>query len=101
MYTTPDERSTVMTVRWSGDSARVLVTGPKFDVVAPGRVGDDRLYLLYEVQADRRWTNAAADRYQLPRFTAEDVLSIRWIPTLDAAQQVKEGTGLGTTKPAS
>lgn len=62
----------------------------------PARLGDDRLYLLYEVQADRRWTNATADRYQLPRFTAEDVVSIQWIPTLDAAQQVKESSSLGT-----
>jgi hypothetical protein len=101
LYTTPDERSTDMTVRWSHDSARVLVTGPKFDVVAPAREGNDRLYLLYEVQADRRWTNATADRYQLPRFTAEDVVSIQWIPTLDAAQQVEEATGLNTAKSSS
>ena len=87
-----------MTVRWSRDSARVLVTGPKFDVVEPARVGDDRLYLLYEVQADRRWTNATADRYQLPRFTGEDVISTQWIPTLDANQQVNEGPSLGPTK---
>lgn len=92
---------TVMTVRWSCDSARVLITGPTFDVVAPARVADDRLYLLYEVQADRRWTNAAADRYQPPRFTAEDVVSIQWIPDLDAAQQVKEGTSLGTAQSPS
>jgi hypothetical protein len=98
IYRTPDERSTVMTVRWSRDSARVLVTGPKFDVVEAARVGDDRLYLLFEVQADRRWTNATADRYKLPRFTAEDVASIQWIPDLDANQQVKEGTSLGPTK---
>ena len=98
IYRTPDERSTLMTVRWSRDSARVLVTGPKFDVVEPARVGDDRLYLLYEVQADRRWTNATADRYQLPRFTGEDVTSTQWIPTLDANQQVNEGTSLGPTK---
>lgn len=101
LYTTPDERSTDMTVRWSRDSGRVLVTGPRFDVVAPARVRDDRLYFLYEVQADRRWTNAAADRHQLPRFTAEDVVSIQWIPTLDAAQQVKEGSSLGTATPTS
>jgi hypothetical protein len=97
IYTTPDERSTVMTVRWSRDSARVLVTGPQFDVVEPARLSDDRLYLLYEVQSDRRWTNATADRYHLPRFTGEDVISIQWIPTLDAHQQVKEGTSLVPT----
>jgi hypothetical protein len=101
LYTTPDERSTVMTVRWSRDSARVLVTGPTFDVVEPVRVGNDRLYFLYEVQADRRWTNATADRYQLPRFTAEDVVSIQWIPDLDAAQQVKEGTSVNEDKSSS
>lgn len=54
LYRTPDERSTDMTVRWSRDSAKVLVTGPKFDVVEDARVGHDRLYFLYEVQADRR-----------------------------------------------
>lgn len=91
LYRTPDERSTDMTVRWSRDSAKVLVTGPKFDVVDPARVGHDRLYFLYEVHADRRWTNASADRYHLPRFTAEDVVSIPWIPDLDVALQVKEG----------
>lgn len=90
LYRTPDERSTDMTVRWSRDSAKVLVTGPKFDVVGAARVGHDRLYFLYDVQADQRWTNASADRSHLPRFTAEDVASISWVPDLDAALQVKE-----------
>jgi hypothetical protein len=81
-YKTPDEVSTAMTIRWSQDSTKVLISGPKFDVVEPERLRADRLYFLYEPGSAQRWTNARGDRLHLPRFTVENVASIPWTPSL-------------------
>jgi hypothetical protein len=53
IYKTPDERSTAMTIRWSRDSTKVLISGPNFDVVERERPRGGRLYLLYETGSTR------------------------------------------------
>jgi hypothetical protein len=82
IYTTPRETYPPLTVHWSPNGSRILVTGSRFEVVESGERAGERLYLMYDVTSRRLWTNAKADRREPVRFGGPDVAHVSWIPSL-------------------
>jgi hypothetical protein len=95
IFSSPDEGLPIGTEQfiWSRDSQHLLLIGQKF-YYASGtpKVGDDRLYLLLDLQPERLRCNASQQTKHLP-FVIEDVVGIEW------AEEKFQGALTGRQKP--